>query len=99
MDSAFTPLCTPDMWHGGSGACTAASWKKVLGSIPACGADGTGGRFLPRPSGGLSRRPFCVEFACSPCVLKGFPPLRALTENHAEEQNTLLSVPDQDGRI
>src|SRR4029434_7777695 len=48
-------------------------------------------------SGGLSPGPFCVECACSPRVHKGFPPLRTPTEKHAEEQNTLLSVPDQDG--
>src|SRR4029434_5027307 len=44
-------------------------------------------------------RPFCVEFACSPRVYKGFPPLRTPTEKHAKEQNTLLSVLDQDGRV
>src|SRR4029434_7088937 len=32
-------------------------------------------------SGGLSPGPFCVEFACSPRVHKGFPPLRTPTEN------------------
>src|SRR4029434_1239031 len=47
-------------------------------------------------SGGLSPGPFCVEFACSPRVHKGFPPITTPTEKHAEEQNTLLSVPDQD---
>ena len=48
--------------------------KKVLGSIPAWGAVGTGGRFSPglQCSGGLSPGPFCVEFACSPRVHKGF---------------------------
>src|SRR4029434_6100994 len=49
-------------------------------------------------SGGLSPGPFCVEFACSPRVHKGFSPLRTPTEKHAKEQNTLLSVSDQDGR-
>src|SRR4029434_5710654 len=55
-----------------------------------------GGRSSPdlQCSGGLSPGPFCVEFACSPRVHKGFPPLRIPTEKHAEEQNTLLSVPD-----
>src|SRR4029434_5392510 len=28
----------------------------------------------------------CVEFACSPRVHKGFPPLRTPTEKHAKEQ-------------
>src|SRR4029434_3432644 len=31
-------------------------------------------------SGGLSPGPFCVEFACSPRVHKGFPPLKTPTE-------------------
>src|SRR4029434_4574929 len=57
-----------------------------------------GGRFSPglQYSGGLSPGPFCVEFACSPRVHKGFPPLRSPTEKHAEEQHTPLSIPDQD---
>src|SRR4029434_6300888 len=48
-------------------------------------------RFSPdlQCSGGLSPGPFCVEFACSPRVHKGFPPLRTPTEKHAKkEQNT-----------
>src|SRR4029434_2836464 len=44
--------------------------KKVMGSIPAWGADGSEGQAPPRPSGGLSPGPFCVEFACSPRVHK-----------------------------
>src|SRR4029434_2670668 len=33
--------------------------------------------------------PVCVEFACSPRVHKGFPPIRNPTEKHAKkEQNT-----------
>src|SRR4029434_5322768 len=57
-----------------------------------------GGRSSPdlQCSGVLSPRPFCVEFACSPRVHKGFPPLRTPTEKHAKkEQNT----PDRDGRF
>ena len=38
--------------------------KKVMGSIPAWGAVGSGGQVVPRPS--VLRWPFCVEFACSP---------------------------------
>ena len=49
--------------------------KKVMGSIPAWGAVGSGGQVLPRVQSGLSPGPFCVEFACSPRVHKGFPPL------------------------
>src|SRR4029434_8783973 len=43
-----------------------------MGSIPAWGAVGCGGQEC---SGGLSPGPFCVEFACSPRVHKGFPQL------------------------
>src|SRR4029434_2852034 len=44
----------------------------------------------PHSSGGLSPGPFCVEFACSPRVHKGFPPPRTPTEkNMQKEQNTL----------
>src|SRR4029434_10692335 len=41
-----------------------------------------GGRSSPECTvhSGLSPRPFCVEFACSPRVHKGFPPLRTATE-------------------
>ena len=56
-----------------------------------------GGRSSPDLQ--CSPGPFCVEFACSPRVHKGFPPLRTPTEKNAKEQNTLLSVPDQDGRF
>src|SRR4029434_549190 len=58
-----------------------------------------GGRSSPdlQCSGGLSPS---VEFACSPRVHKGFPPLRTPTEkNMQKEQNTLLSDPDQYGRF
>src|SRR4029434_3537314 len=55
-------------------------------------------RYLPRRSV-LSPRPFCVEFACSPRVHKGFPPLRTLTEKTCKKNRTLLSVPDRDGRL
>src|SRR4029434_7132202 len=64
--------------------------KKVMGSIPAWGADGSGGPVLPRPSVG----PFCVEFACSSRVHKGFPPLRTPTEKHARRTEH-MSIPDQ----
>src|SRR4029434_8665490 len=47
----------------------------------------------------LSPGPFCVEFACSPRVHKGFPPLRTPKEKHAKEQHTFLSVCDRDGRF
>src|SRR4029434_8532626 len=40
-----------------------------------------GGRSSPglQCSGVLSPVPFCVEFACSPCVHKGFPPQKNMT--------------------
>ena len=59
--------------------------KKVMGLIPAWGAVG---------SGGLSPGPFCVEFACSPRVHKGFPALRTPTEKHAKGTER-MSIPDQ----
>src|SRR4029434_5224777 len=65
--------------------------KKVMGLIPAWVAVGSGGQVL-QCSGGLSPGPFCVEFACSPRVHKGFPP-------QEPQQHTLLSIPDQDGRF
>src|SRR4029434_1306998 len=43
-----------------------------------------GGRSSPECTGGLSPGPFCVEFACSPRVHKGFPPLRTPTVKHAK---------------
>ena len=61
-------LC-PSMWHGGSGACTAASQQEGPGSIPAWGAVGTGGRFSPglQCSGGLSPGPLCGVCMFSLC--------------------------------
>src|SRR4029434_1730675 len=50
-------------------------------------------------SGGLSPGPFCVEFACSPRVHKGFPPLRTPTEKTCKKNRTLLSVPETEGSI
>src|SRR4029434_10535326 len=47
--------------------------KKVMGSIPACGTVGSGGKSSPdlQCSGGLGiSRSLCVEFACSPSVHK-----------------------------
>src|SRR4029434_4293642 len=45
-----------------------------------------GGRSSPdlQCSVGLSPGPFCVEFACSPRVHKGFPPHRTPTQKHAK---------------
>ena len=55
-----------------------------------------GGRSSPdlQCSGGLSPGPFCVEFACSPRVHKGFPPLRTPTEKTCKITEH-MSIPDQ----
>src|SRR4029434_7863770 len=55
-----------------------------------------GGRSSPdlQCSGGLSPGPFCVEFACSPRVHKGFPPLRTSTEKTCKITEH-MSIPDQ----
>ena len=45
-------------------------------------------------SSGLSPGPFCVEFACSPRVHKGFPPLRTPTEK-TYKITEHMSIPDQ----
>src|SRR4029434_5148140 len=45
-------------------------------------------------SGGLSPGPFWVEFACSPRVHKGFPPLRTPTEKTCKITEH-MSIPDQ----
>src|SRR4029434_9120193 len=71
-------------WHGGSGACTAASQQEGHGFDPRMGRCWLWGAGLPQSSGGLSPGPFSVEFACSPRVHKGFPPLRTQTEKHAK---------------
>src|SRR4029434_8247126 len=68
--------------------------KKVMCSIPAWGAVGSGGQVLPRVHSGLSPGPFCVEFACSPRVHKGFPPLRTPTVKTCKITE-LMSTPDQ----
>src|SRR4029434_7482442 len=48
--------------------------------------------------GGLAPGPFCVEFACSPRVHKGFPPLKTPTEKTCRTEHS-SSVPDQDRRF
>src|SRR4029434_6793198 len=45
-------------------------------------------------SSGLSPGPFCVEFACSPRVHKGFPPVRTPTEKTCKITEH-MSIPDQ----
>src|SRR4029434_7172024 len=79
--------------------------KKVMGSIPAWCAVGSGGQVLPRTS--VLRWaifwPFCVEFACTPHVHKGFPPIRTPTEKHAKRTlqcvDSCPSLTDTDGSL
>ena len=91
--------------HGGSvacTACTAASQQEGHGfdsRMGRCWLWGAGPPQSAQCSGGLSPGPFCVEFACSPRVHKGFPPLRTPTEKTCKKNRTLLSVPDRDGRF
>src|SRR4029434_5137593 len=58
------------------------------GSIPAWGRSSPGLQW----SGGLSPGPFCVEFACSPRVHKGFPPLRTPTEKTCKITEHMLKM-------
>src|SRR4029434_1615948 len=53
----------------------------------------------PQTFSGLSPRPFCVEFACSPRVHKGFPPITTPTEKTCKRTEHSSSVPDQDRRF
>ena len=69
------------------------SWVRFLhGALLALG-----GQVLPRPSvtfkimWAISRAFLC---SCSPCVHKGFPPLRTPTEKHAKRTEH-MSIPDQ----
>src|SRR4029434_7427899 len=51
-------------------------------------------------SGGLSPGPFGVEFACSPRVHKGFPPLRTPKEKHAKRtEHSCPSLTETDGSL
>src|SRR4029434_151759 len=88
-------------WHGGSVACTAASQQEGHGfdsHMGRCWLWGAGPPQSAQCSSGLSSGPFCVEFACAPCVHKGFPPLRTPTEKHAKQQNTCPSL-TKDGQF
>ena len=85
------------LWHGGSGACTAASQQEGHGfdsRMGRCWLWGAGPPQSAQCSGGLSPGPFCVEFACSPRVHKGFPPLRTPTEKTCKITEH-MSIPDQ----
>ena len=83
--------------HGGSVACTAASQQEGHGfdsRMGCCWLWGAGPPQSAQCSGGLSPGPFCVEFACSPRVHKGFPPVRTPTEKTCKITEH-MSIPDQ----
>src|SRR4029434_5884841 len=85
-------------WHSGSVACTACT---AASQQEGHGIDSRIGRCWSSPdlqfSGWLPPWPFCVEFACSPRVHKGFlhtePQHKNMQKNRKDRS---LSVPDQD---
>src|SRR4029434_6315777 len=79
------------MWHSGSGTCTAASQQEGHGF------DSRMGRCWLWVAG--PPQTFSAQAGCSPCVHKGFPPIRTPTEKNMQKQNILLSVRDRDGRF
>src|SRR4029434_7678317 len=85
--------------HGGSGACTAASQQEGHGfdfHMGRCWLWGAG----PPQTFSAQVGTFCVEFACSPRVHKGFPPLRTPTEKHAKRtEHSCPSLTETDGSI
>ena len=94
------------MGHGGSvacTACTAASQQEGHGfdsHMGRCWLWGAGPPQSAQCSSGLSPGPFCVEFACSPRVHKGFPPLRTPTEKHAKRtEHSCPSLTETDGSL
>src|SRR4029434_11132832 len=82
-------------WHGGSVACTAASHQECHGfdsHMGRCWLWAAGPHKSAQCSSGLSPRPFCVEFACSPRVHKGFPPHRTPTEKTCKRLEKMATV-------
>ena len=69
--------------------------KKVLGSIPAWGAVGTGGSFSAQVGYLPGRSVWSLHVL--PVFTRVFLHLEPRQKKHAKEQITLLSVPDQDG--
>ena len=83
--------------HTHIGACTAASQQEGPGfdsRMGRCWLWGAGPPQSAQCSSGLSPGPFCVEFACSPRVHKGFPPLRTPTVKTCKITE-LMSIPDK----
>ena len=75
--------------------------KKVMGSIPAWGAVGSGGQVLPRPSvlrWAISRAFLCGVCMFSPCS-QGVSSTKNPNRKTCKKNRTLLSVPDRDGRF
>ena len=68
--------------------------KKVLGSIPAWGAVGTGGSFSAQVGYLPGRSVWSLHVL--PVFTRVFLHLEPRQKKHAKEQITLLSVPDQD---
>src|SRR4029434_3422907 len=97
---------THPLWHGGSvacTACTAASQQEGHGfdsRMGRCWLWGAGPPQSAQCSSGLSPRPFCVEFACSPRVHKGFPPLKTPTEKHTKRtEHSCPPLTETDGSL
>src|SRR4029434_9920710 len=69
-DAAHEPGPNNSAWHGGSGACTAASQQeghRFDSRMGRCWLWGAGPPQSAQCSGGLSPGPFCVECMFSPC--------------------------------
>src|SRR4029434_5456563 len=87
--------CNSLVWHGGSVACTAASQQEGHGFDSRMGRCWLWGAGPPQTFSAPG--PFCVEFACSSRVHKGFPPHRTPTQKHANRKRSLsCPVPDHD---
>ena len=73
--------------------------KKVMGSIPAWGAVGSGGQVLPRPS--VLRWAISRAFLCGVCMfsLCSLGVSSTKMPNRKTCRRTELSVPDQDESI
>src|SRR4029434_1589649 len=79
--------------------------KKVMGSIPAWGAVGSGGQVLPRPSVlrcAISWACLCVVCMFSPCsqgVSSTKNPNRKSFQKEEKEQNNLVKKSETDGSL
>ena len=75
--------------------------KKVMGSIPAWGAVGSGGQVLPRPS--VLRWAISWAFLCGVCMFspcsQGVSSANNPNRKTCKKNRTILSVPDRDGRF